>query len=179
MTVGVHRGKVRLEPYDPAWAKAFQDEKAELESYLDRKNIIKIYHVGSTSIPGIMAKPLIDILMVVKSTKQAKDWAPRLETHGYHLREDVPDHLMLAKGPEYNRTVHLHIGEWNEEYVNTTVLFRDYLITHPKAAADYEQLKKGLAGRYADDRKSYSASKKDFIYKVIQAAQAGKNWGEL
>lgn len=179
MTIGVHRGKVRLELHDPAWGTAFQKEKADLVSYLDPENLVDIHHVGSTSIPGLMAKPLIDILMVVRSTEKARRWVPLLEKHDYHLREDVPDHLMLAKGPENNRTVHLHIGEWEEEYVNTTVLFRDYLMSHPKAAADYEKLKKTLTARYADDRKSYSASKKDFIYRVIQAAQAGKDWDEI
>jgi GrpB-like predicted nucleotidyltransferase (UPF0157 family) len=180
MTVGVHRGKVRLEPYDPSWVEEYEKEKKRLGAILDKSNILAIHHVGSTSIPGIVAKPLIDILIVVRSTKKAREWIPLLESHGgYHLREDIPDHLMLAKGPEENRTIHLHIGEWEEDYINTTVLFRDYLVNQPQAAAEYEKLKKMLAVKYANDRKSYSAQKVSFVQRVIKAAKAGQNWGEL
>ncbi|HEU5005045.1 MAG TPA: GrpB family protein [Candidatus Saccharimonadales bacterium] len=177
MSLGVHREKVRLEPHDPNWALAFDKEKDELQKLLkNSSNIEEIMHVGSTSIPDIMAKPLLDILMVVKDLDEARSWVPVLEAADYHLRDDMSDHLMFAKGPEDNRTVHLHVGQKGEEYIDVTTLFKEYLLKNPAAAKDYEKLKIKLAAKYPNDRKSYSPAKKDFIQNVLKAAKAGRDW---
>lgn len=172
MSLGLHREKVKLVAHNPRWAIVYQEEAVRLRELLKDENVIDIQHIGSTSIPGIAAKPLMGILLVVKDLSKVLHWQGILEAEGYHLREDRPDHVLFAKGPEHNRTIHLHIAENDSNYAETALLFRDYLIAHPEVARQYEELKKILAKKYAHERRKYTSSKNDFIKKVLKTAEA-------
>jgi GrpB-like predicted nucleotidyltransferase (UPF0157 family) len=170
-------------PHNPVWLELFAEEQKNLRRILRGDNLVDIQHVGSTSIPGIAAKPVMGVLAIVKNLPKAKERRSVLEANGYHFREDFPENLLFAKGPEHHRTVHLHIAEQGSDYADITLLFRDYLIAHPKVAKKYEEFKKELAAQYADERKKYTAAKDRFIKEVIKKARAeagqSKNWGEL
>ncbi|HZP55529.1 MAG TPA: GrpB family protein [Candidatus Saccharimonadales bacterium] len=172
MSLGLHRARVKLVPHNPAWAEIYKEEEKLLRHTLTGTNLIDLQHVGSTSIPDILAKPLMGILAVVKDLKKVIEWQPALESNGYQLRENDKIHLLFAKGPERKRTIHLHIAEQGSEYAAVTVLFRDYLRKHPEVAKQYEDLKIELAKKYADNRKLYTSSKDEFIKKVLKKAGA-------
>lgn len=166
MSLGLHREKVKLVPHNPAWAGIYSAEESKIKDLLG-KEVIEIHHVGSTSIPGIMAKPLMSILITVKDLETAKKWAPKLAEHGYHIREDDERHLLYAKGPDHSRSHHLHIAPTGSEYALVTLMFRDYLRTHPDVAKEYEKLKLELAKKFANNRPEYGRQKADFIIKIV------------
>jgi len=180
VSIGLKRGTVKLVPYDTNWANHFQEKKKKLSRILARDNLIAIEHIGSTSIPGLLAKPLIDILLTVKDLQKAKEWIPALEKIGYHYKdENDPRRLFFTEGPEEIRIAYIHIAQQGSEYVDEALAFRDYLLANPGAVHEYELLKIKLAKSYPKNRAEYTKSKEDFIQKVISATKTGKNWGEL
>ena len=173
MSLGLHRHKVKLVPHDPQWAVLYDTEEKKLWALLD-DNVVDIQHVGSTSIPGIVAKPLMSILITVKSLSVAKNWAGVLSKEDYHIREEDERHLLYAKGPDDKRSYHLHVAPAGSEYAEITVLFRDYLKTHPEIAGKYETVKKELAKKYAHNRVEYGRNKAGFIMEVVEKAKEDK-----
>lgn len=165
--VGLARGTVRLESYNSSWPTIY-----ELESYLIQQIIdLKpddIQHVGSTSIPGMVAKPIIDIAIRVDSLDIAEKWKNKLESIGYWykgIQASMPDRRFFAKGHEDSRTAYLHLV--NQKEFDKLIKFRDFLITHRHAAMEYATLKQRLAAANENDRANYSRLKNDFIQKVI------------
>jgi|SRR5665213_1284579 len=171
MSLGLHKEKVKLVPHNPKWASLYDAEEEKLWSLLD-DNVVDIQHVGSTSIPGIVAKPLMSILITVKDLSSAKLWAAQLANEDYHIREDDERHLLYAKGPDDKRSYHLHVAPAGSEYAGITVLFRDYLRTHPAVAREYEGVKKDLAKKYADNRPEYGRNKASFIMGIVEIAKS-------
>jgi GrpB-like predicted nucleotidyltransferase (UPF0157 family) len=139
--------------------------------------VIAIEHFGSTAIPGLAAKPIIDILIAVTSLAEAREHAiPPLEAMGYSYWRENPktDRLFLVKGlpPRADRrTHHIHMTQTNSELWQR-LLFRDYLRLHPVEARTYEQLKRILAANYHEDREAYTAAKTDYIQEVMKKAAA-------
>jgi GrpB-like predicted nucleotidyltransferase (UPF0157 family) len=129
--------------------------------------------MGSTSVPGLPAKPIIDIIVLVGDLEAARGVIPALETTGYSFWADNPDKtkLFLAKGlpPAPRRSHHLHIYD-NAKGVRRHLVFRDRLRTDPTALAAYLALKQGLAVRYRDDREAYTAHKSSFIEDIVAPA---------
>jgi GrpB-like predicted nucleotidyltransferase (UPF0157 family) len=175
VSLGLGLDEVKLVPHNPLWEIRFLEEKEQLKQLLGGDNLVDIEHIGSTSIPRIAAKPLMGILLIVKDFKVARAWKPLFEKNGYHHREDEPDHLLFAKGPDHKRTVHLHIAEQGSEYVNLALTFRDYLISHPKVARQYDSLKKSLAAKYPDNREQYRHGKNEFIRNILAIARAERH----
>lgn len=173
MSLGLSRDKVLLVPHDPEWQKTYAAEERLLKRILDTDNLVGMHHFGSTSIPGIMAKPLMGILLEVNDLKKIPEWDAVLAKHGYQLRESDEQHYLYAKGPEHNRTVHLHVAKKGSEYADISLLFRDYLRQKPAIAKSYERVKINLAQKYASDRRKYTSGKDPFIKKII--AQAKKD----
>lgn len=170
--IGLKRNRVKLSPYNPAWIVLFETEKSRLLQSLGNR-VIDIQHIGSTSIPGIVAKPIIDISIGIKSMKNSRDFIPLLETLGYEYRPNFggPNiQLLFVKGEEESRTHYLHLMKYNGEIWKDDLMFRDFLRENPKRAKEYAQLKQTLAKQFAEDRTKYTASKANFISETLKMA---------
>lgn len=165
--IGLKRGTVKLVPHNPEWDELFRTEKAKLLEMMGGL-VIDVQHVGSTAIPTISAKPIIDIAVLVKSLKKAKEYVGKIETLGYQKKqENRPERLFFTKGPEENRVIYLHIGDESTDYVKNMILFRDDLIQNPTEAKRYSELKKELAKKFSDNREQYTAAKEKFVQEVL------------
>jgi GrpB-like predicted nucleotidyltransferase (UPF0157 family) len=155
-------------------------EITKLCSVLPAKKIIDIQHVGSTAIPGISAKPIIDIQIAATSLEEMKVIAiPALQKLGYEYWFENPDpeRMFFVKGmPPFGekRTHHVHIVEPSSKHWQGKILFRDYLIAHPEVAETYQQLKIKLAQQYTHDREQYTDAKTNFINDILQKATIWK-----
>ncbi len=170
--IGLERGVVKLAPYTAEWKQLFEEEKARLQAAIG-PYVLDIQHVGSTSIPGMVAKPILDIGVAVTSFEGARVCVGPIEQLGYEYRGEhgIPRRHFFAKGNP--RTHHLHMNEIGGREWENQVLFRDYLIQHPGLAREYATLKEELAQRYPADREAYLSGKEPFIERVLQMARSG------
>ncbi len=170
--IGLKRGTVRLVEYDLKWSSSFNREEKKIRKIFG-KDALKIQHIGSTAIPGILAKPVIDIGLVVPSFKKVLGCVKELESIGYKIKNDDfrKERLFFTKGPEDKRTHYLHIGELNDYYIEDMILFRDYLRAHRAIALKYSSLKEELAKEYGDKREIYTAKKEKFIEGIVKKAK--------
>lgn len=170
---------VAIVPYDPAWPRRFDEEKQHLLACLPRGAIGRIEHFGSTAVPGLAAKPIVDMLVEVPSLQLVGTViAPILTAQGYEYfwrpswknPNDIAYAWFIKRDAAGRRTHHLHMLEaaspdWER------LLFRDYLIEHPELAAEYEALKHRIAREHPDDRIAYANAKTDFVVRVTRAAR--------
>ena len=170
--IGLKRGTVALKKHQDEWAVAFEEEKENLKKLVG-DIALNIQHTGSTSIPNLSAKPIIDILMAVHSLSEVSKIRAALEGAGYEYRENGSDDIqvLFAKGPEERRTHYLHITTLGSSEWKNSLAFRDYLRTHPEEMERYEALKQKLAAQYPDNRAMYTAGKKDYFEEVFKKAQ--------
>lgn len=168
---------IELVPYDNQWPQLAEVEIKMLQEALPKNHIIDIQHVGSTAIPGILAKPIIDIQIAVDSLVAVKKIAiETLKNNGYEYWDEDPDpeKMFFVKGmPPFGdkRTHHVHIIEPKAKRWQSRIIFRDYLIAHPEAAREYEQLKIKLAQEYTYDREQYTDAKTKFIDDILCKAR--------
>lgn len=136
-------------------------------------NITGIEHIGSTAIPNIVAKPVIDIALAVKNLNHIQKIIKKLTTGGYIYRDEqgISDRHLFVKITEDNRTHHIHLMPISHVQWVIHLLFRDYLIAHPGIAKDYEKLKLALKEQYHHDRTEYTKRKSNFIVKVIELSK--------
>jgi len=171
---------IEIAPYDPAWPTWFAEKKAYLRALLPNELIRRIEHAGSTAVPGLAAKPIVDMLVEVTDLDKTKEQiVPFLERAGYdyfwrsNADDDSPPHYAWFIGRDFRtrrRTHHIHMVEAN--FPNwEALLFRDYLIAHPETAEQYERLKRELAVTFRHDREGYTAGKGEFIRRVTAAAK--------
>ena len=170
--IGLRRGTVKLDSYNPKWKVSFEKEKRHIHKSLGDL-IVGVEHVGSTAIPGALAKPVIDIAVVVKSIKFPYKLIKLLGTLGYEYKkdDDVPGRLFFIKGSEKRRTHYIHVVKLQGREWKKLILFRNYLLAHNKAIHEYNELKNKLAKQYTLDRKSYTSWKDKFIKAIIKKAQ--------
>jgi GrpB-like predicted nucleotidyltransferase (UPF0157 family) len=158
---------ILLVPHDPLWAKRFQAEQAAI---LDAcgSSISAVHHVGSTSIPGIAAKPIIDILAVLTRPEDGVSCIRSLEHLGYEYRgaNGIEGRLYFKKPQAF----HIHMYPADHPDTGRLLRFRDYLRSHPAEAARYQTLKLKLAQQFAMDRSAYAGAKDDFCAQVDQLA---------
>jgi len=168
--MGLAVGEVKLLSYDQDWPKQFEIEKDNLRRIFG--DSMSIEHVGSTSIEGISAKPIIDIAIGINKLEDFEQYRQIFEeSPEYSIKEDSDkDEILIRKGPEENRTHFIHISEKSSPRFRNYIKFRDYMRNHPDARDEYENLKRALASKYADDRKSYTAAKADYINSIIKKA---------
>ncbi len=168
---------VDIVAYDVEWPNKASIEISKLRAALPVSKIMDIQHVGSTAIPNMPAKPIIDIQIAVHSLEEMKVIAvPALQKLGYEYWADNPDpqRLFFVKGmPPFGdkRTHHVHIFLPTSEHWQTKIIFRDYLLTHPDMAQAYLQLKLRLAQQYVDDREQYTEAKREFVSHVMELAK--------
>ncbi len=171
MSIGLKRGTVKVVPYQKKWATEFEREKARILKVCGDK-VVAVEHIGSTSVPGLAAKPIIDIAIGIKRLKDAKKLLPALRKLNYHFyKEFQRQRLFVAKGPDEKRTHYLHVMRYNGAKWKTDQLFKNYLRTHPKAVEQYSKLKQKLSKVHPDDRQSYADDKNNFIKSIIKKAQ--------
>ncbi|MGO7210838.1 GrpB family protein [Rhizobium ruizarguesonis] len=163
---------VELVPYDPQWPEAFQRIRGRLLALLPQA--LSIDHIGSTSIPGMMAKPLFDIDIVIPGLGHIEDATRVLLAEGYEPRGNRYDDdvwAFLSKGSVPAERVYL-CPTGNGTHRNR-LAFRDYLIAHPQAAADYAALKRRLAAEFKMDGDRYTAHKREFVDAIVARALTG------
>ncbi len=172
--------RVAISAYNPEWPRLFAEEAQHLRACLPEELVGRIEHFGSTAVPGLAAKPIVDMLIEVPSLLDVhRRLAPELERQGYEYLwrpswhdGSIPDYTWFIKrSPSGQRTHHLHMLEpaspdWER------LLFRDYLILHPEIAREYEVLKRRLAAESRNDRIIYAKEKTRFITKVTREARA-------
>lgn len=180
----VIRETVEIVPYDTRWPEIFEKERRHLLSCLPSELVKRIEHFGSTAIPGITAKPIVDILVEVSSLKETrKIIAPILEAQGYDYfwrpswGEATPPFYawFIKRDGNGNRTHHIHMVEKDFEHWER-LLFRDYLIEHPEVASQYSELKENLSRRHRNDRVAYTEAKTNFIKTVTENAKRYYNF---
>lgn len=165
---------VELVPHDPKWQAMAKTEIDRLYELLPKQQVLDIQHVGSTAIPNICAKPIIDIQIAVDQLSAIKQPAINiLENIDYIFWQKSPDpeRLFFVKGmPPYGkkRSHHLHIVELNSRHWREKILFRDYLLAHPDVAHNYENLKLTLIKQYRYDREKFTEGKTAFIKQILQ-----------
>jgi GrpB-like predicted nucleotidyltransferase (UPF0157 family) len=171
--------EVALVPYDPRWPEVFEQERLHLLSCLPSDLVKRIEHFGSTAVPGLSAKPIVDILVEVTSLDETKQRiAPILEAQGYNYfwrpswGDDTPPFYawFIKRDQHGTRTHHLHMVAAEFEHWDR-LLFRDYLIEHPEVTREYGNLKKKLCGAHPSDRVAYTQAKSDFIREVTAKAK--------
>ncbi len=175
----VVREHVAVVPYDPIWRSRFERERDHLRSCLPRDLVMTIEHFGSTAVPGLAAKPIVDMLVEVTDLEATRQRiAPLLEAQGYDYfwrpswgDSTPPFYAWFIKRDERgSRTHHIHMVEAHFEHWDR-LLFRDYLIRHPDVAREYASLKTRLSRQHDHDRVAYTRAKTDFILRVTARAK--------
>lgn len=167
--------RIEITVYNTGWPKLFQKERQRLLSILPGDIDFTIKHFGSTAIPGMAAKPIIDILLLCPEKDQWEQFIEPLESLGYLYWEDNPrkDRMFFVKGmPPYGngRTHHVHVMK--PETANRSLLFLDYMKENPEEIRRYEEIKRRLMKLYPTDREKYTKEKKNFIEKIIARAKS-------
>ena len=172
--LGLERDKVSLSPHQEVWARLFEEEKRRLEGV--GEGVLDIQHVGSTAVPGLKAKPILDIAVAVENFEEAFVLVPATERLGYTYRGEngIARRHYFVKGPPNGRTHHIHMFEEDNEEWTKHLLFRDYLRTHPETVSAYQALKEDLARRYSEDREAYTDGKHEFIQEVLKETRKGR-----
>jgi GrpB-like predicted nucleotidyltransferase (UPF0157 family) len=158
-------------PSDPRWPRLFEAERERVEAVLGTW-AVAVEHVGSTSVRGLDAKPVVDLLVGLGSMGDAGRCVWPLEGLGYEHRGEagIPGRLFFRKFRAGRRAYHLHLTALGGEFWNEHLLFRDHLRACPETAARYARLKHELAARAGDDRAAYTAAKGRFARDVLERA---------
>jgi GrpB-like predicted nucleotidyltransferase (UPF0157 family) len=163
--------------YDPQWPILYEEEKGRILGVIGHA-VVAIEHVGSTAVPGLGAKPTIDIIVGIRQLADAEECIELLRSIGYEYvpeyNDIIPERRYFHKGPPEARTQHLHMVEVTSDFWERHVLFRDYLRTHPEEARRYHKLKKELSAEFGSDREGYTDAKTAFIGAAVAKAQAEK-----
>jgi GrpB-like predicted nucleotidyltransferase (UPF0157 family) len=170
-----HLFPIFLSDYDPGWKDLFKHEERLILDCVSKDYIASIEHIGSTAIPGICAKPTIDILIEITDGCDCDELVKMLQDAGYDSipkPENPPPHIMLAKGYSisgiHGQTYHIHLrytGDWDEK------IFRDYLLVNRNLAKAYGELKKKLSVEFRNNREKYTDGKTEFITMVTKKAR--------
>jgi len=175
-------GPVIIVDYDANWPAQYAEEKRLIETAIG-PYLVAIEHMGSTSVPGLAAKPIIDIMAGVRSLADAEQCKAPLAAIGYIYQRDdtIPDRVYFNKGPQAQHR-HLHMAELGGAFWRRHLALRDYLRAHAEMAGAYATLKRRLAARFGNDREGYTEAKTVFVEGVVSAQlnPSGKSvWSDL
>jgi len=174
--------KIEVVPYDPQWPKLFEEEVEQLKAIFGTE-IVAAHHVGSTAVPGVWAKPIIDVLLEVRDINRIDGYNDEMIAWGYLPKGTfgIAGRRFFIKGNEVHRTHHIHVFERGHPRsgpsptVQRYLDFRSYLTAHPAEANAYAQLKRKLARQFPHDIDGYMAGKDDFIKEIERKATVWKN----
>ena len=163
--------RVGVVSYNPNWKKMYKEESEKIKNILN-DIIVDIHHIGSTAIPGIKAKPVIDVLVEVKNIEAVDQYNHKVEELGYEVMGEygIPKRRFFRKGGN-KRTHHIHIFQAGNEEIERHINFKEYLITHPDKAREYSKLKEKLVNKYTYDVENYINGKSDFIKEIDRKAK--------
>ncbi len=164
--------EIELVPHNPNWKHVFEAEKEALSSIL-KDTLIDVHHIGSTAIPGIHAKPIIDILPVVRDVHDVDRVSDAFEALGYEVKGEfgISGRRFFTKRTNGKRTFNVHIFEKDHPAVDRHLHFRDYMLAHPEDAQAYSDIKKKLVTNCPNDLEKYCWGKNDFV-KVMEIKAA-------
>ncbi len=170
---------ITIVDYDPLWPLLYQEEKQRILT-VTCNVVVAIEHIGSTAVPGLEAKPIIDIMAAVHRLADAKRCIRPLESLGYEYvpRHEavMPERRYFHKGATpYLRTHHLHMVEMGSDFWQSHLIFRDYLRARPDEARRYGRLKKALALKFGSERGAYTDAKAPFIEGIVDRVLKGSN----
>ena len=161
--------KIILSKYNPKWAKLFEQERELLLRTLN-SYVSKIEHIGSTSIEGMLSKPIIDIMVGLNNFSEADGLVPKIANLGYsyfpEFEDVMPDRRFFKKITNGQATHHIHMVEINDEFWQRHLLFRDYLRNNPSIAREYAELKKYLAKQDWEVSNDFAKAKTEFIQRI-------------
>ncbi|MBC7474343.1 MAG: GrpB family protein [Candidatus Sericytochromatia bacterium] len=166
---------ITIEKYNPQWISKFEHEKKIILAKIDTITLT-IEHIGSTSIPNIGAKPIIDIMIGIKKLKYSDQIIKLLETINYiyvpEHEEIMPYRRFFYKKDNNNiKTHHIHVVELTHEFWQRHLMFRDYLVLDSESANEYYVLKKYLSEKYPNEPEKYTNAKSEFIEKILAKAK--------
>lgn len=166
-------GRVQVVPYDPSWPQQFETERRQLLEAVP--DLAAVEHIGSTAVPGLPAKPTIDILAITADLPGLLVRLDRLAAIGYEFKPgsfpDDPHHLFLRKLRDARRTHHLHVLAKGHPAIEEYRLFRDFLRSVPEAAHAYGAIKVRLAARYGENRPGYVEAKEIEVDRLMEKAR--------
>jgi GrpB-like predicted nucleotidyltransferase (UPF0157 family) len=164
--------EVELVPHNPDWSHQADEEAQRILADLTFP-IIGIYHIGSTSVPGIKAKPILDLVMEVENLEDVIQAVPEFEAIGYQNRGEfgIPGRQFFTMDTDGDRTHHLHVFQKGHPDIERHIVFRDFLRANPEAAREYEKLKEKLAKRFPKQSGDYTEAKSDFILSMDEVAR--------
>ncbi|MBX2973723.1 MAG: GrpB family protein [Flavobacteriales bacterium] len=172
--------RIAVVPYDPEWPQRYADLEVRLRKVLPKNLVQRIAHIGSTAVPGLSAKPIIDVQVEVNDMQEVRERVvPMMEELGYEfiwrpsIGENEPFYAWFIKrNAQGDRTEHIHIVA--PDHISAErIIFRDILRRHPEEAAAYEALKAGLAKKHAKDRAAYTLGKTAFIQATLRKGRDG------
>jgi GrpB-like predicted nucleotidyltransferase (UPF0157 family) len=171
-TVGSERtGElIRILDYDPRWPQRFAQWRELLQARLG-DTAVRIEHVGSTSVPGLAAKPIVDIQISVADLDDETRYVPPLEAAGVQLRSRDDWHRYFRPFPRHPREVHVHVCAAGSEWEREHLLFRDYLRSHPEPRDRYAAAKRHAAAVWADDGWAFTDAKTEVILGILDEAE--------
>lgn len=174
-SLGLESGRVVVVPYDPRWPSLFEQNARQLAETLGSA-ILGVHHVGSTAVPGLCAKPILDVLVTIPEFDRGTDLVPGLRSLGYEFRpdEEIPDRHYFRRWSGTARTHHLSLAEPASRHHRITLAFRDVLRRDRMLAIAYADLKLDLAKRFPRDRQAYLSGKARFIEDAL--VRAGVGW---
>jgi GrpB-like predicted nucleotidyltransferase (UPF0157 family) len=170
---------VEIFDYDRKWPSKFLEERTKIMGAIG-DTVVEVEHVGSTAVPGLCAKPIIDIMVGIRKLIDADNCIEPLESIGYEYvpeyEASIPERRYFRKGPSEmpNKHFHLHMVEHGSDFWKRHLLFRDYLRTNPDAALEYCELKKRLASKYRLNREAYTEAKTTFIESIVSKAKTSQ-----
>ncbi len=164
--------RVEVVPHDPRWREAFEAEAAQVAAALG-ENVVAVHHIGSTAIPDINAKPVIDLLVEVADVSEVDGRSRAMESLGYEVMGEygIPGRRYFRKdNSEGVRTHHVHTFRAGSAEAERHLAFRDYMIAHPADAQSYSELKRKLAGEHPQSMEGYMDGKDGFIKEIDRRA---------
>ena len=164
--------RVRMVPHDPNWRQEFRQEAGRISAAAG-SNAVAVHHVGSTAIPGIYAKPVIDLLLVIQDLAALDEKQLEMEALGYEARGEygIAGRRFFRRDDKHgDRTHQVHAFEDGSPQIARHLAFRDYMIAHPETAQEYSDLKRELAAQHPSDIEAYMDGKNEFIQEVDKRA---------
>lgn len=161
---------IRVVEYDPAWPDLFERER---ERILDAAGeyVRRVFHIGSTAVPGLAAKPIVDLCPVAPDWHSAQDCKAALERNGYDFGHETDDWIHLGRTADDGQQFNVHVRPADSPEWRKNLLLREYLREHPAARTEYGRIKRGAAEAHTDDVVAYSEAKTEFIEDAIASAR--------
>jgi GrpB-like predicted nucleotidyltransferase (UPF0157 family) len=166
--------EIYLVDYDPKWPEMFKEEAKILLELLE-DILVSITHIGSTAVPGLDAKPIVDLMVEVTNLEKVQSMQEEFQNAGYEVlgENGISGRHFVTRNSEGKRTHDIHIFQTGHKEIEQMILFRDRMLENPLEAEAYSALKNDLANRYHDDPIRYTQGKTDFILSSVDA-QRGK-----